>query len=214
MALSEARREARRANIVAAAQALMREKGGADFSMAELATRAGVSPATPYNLMGSKAEVLKEIVRAEFTGFIDKLAALPQAGALDRLLAATALVVDHYAEDAPFYRGLFAAAFGAEASEVHDLMAVEGGMLWRGKVAAAIASGELADWVRAEPFTDNLLRAMSAITLSWLSEHWDTQRFRDEMAYAVLLLALGAAGEATREPLRDRLTAIQTRLAG
>ena len=55
MAISPERREARRRNLALAAQALIRERGDAGFSMAQLAERAGVSPATPYNLVGSKA---------------------------------------------------------------------------------------------------------------------------------------------------------------
>ncbi|WP_418654973.1 TetR/AcrR family transcriptional regulator, partial [Acinetobacter baumannii] len=55
MALSPEAREARRRNIVDAAHELVRETGGAGFSMLDLARRAGVSPATPYNLLGSKS---------------------------------------------------------------------------------------------------------------------------------------------------------------
>ena len=47
MALSSEARAARQRHIVDAAHALIRETGGAGFSMLQLAKRAGVSPATP-----------------------------------------------------------------------------------------------------------------------------------------------------------------------
>lgn len=54
MALSDELRAARCRNLVDAAHALIRETGGTGFSMVQLAEKAGVSPATPYNLLGSK----------------------------------------------------------------------------------------------------------------------------------------------------------------
>ena len=65
MALSAERREARRRHLVEAAASLIRDNGGAGFSMLQLAERAGVSQATPYNLLGSKSELLRLIVAGE-----------------------------------------------------------------------------------------------------------------------------------------------------
>ena len=79
MALSAERREARRRHLVEAAASLIRDNGGAGFSMLQLAERAGVSQATPYNLLGSKSELLRLIVAGEFEGFVARLAALPPA---------------------------------------------------------------------------------------------------------------------------------------
>ena len=62
MALSAERREARRRHLVDAAASLVRVDGGTGFSMLQLAGRAGVSPATPYNLIGSKSELLRLLV--------------------------------------------------------------------------------------------------------------------------------------------------------
>ncbi len=73
MALSVELRESRRRHLVTVAQALIREKGDAGFAMTELATRAGVSPATPYNLVGSKADLLRLVVDDEFDRFTRKL---------------------------------------------------------------------------------------------------------------------------------------------
>lgn len=44
--------------VLNAAEALVRKTGDTDFSMLTLASKAKVSPATPYNLFGSKGSIL------------------------------------------------------------------------------------------------------------------------------------------------------------
>lgn len=213
MALGEALREDRRGRIVAAAQSLLRDRGDAGFSMTELAARAGMSPATPYNLVGSKGEILRLVVREEFRSFVDKLSALERRGPLADLLEATDLVVSHYEADRDFYRALYRMTFNAEAPDVHDHMQAEGRALWQGLVRAAADSGELTAVVRVEPFTDVLLRTISAVTLVWLSEDWPRARFADEMALSVQLIAAAVARPDLRRRLLERIGEVQTRLA-
>lgn len=201
MALSAARREDRRRRLVEAAQALIREGGDTGFSMTQLAARAGVSPATPYNLVGAKSELLRLIVRDEFESFAAKLVAVRHESPLMVLLDATALVVSHYEADRPFYRGLYRAAASVEATEVHVMMADEGRALWRGFVRDAVDSGELEAFVKVEPFTDVLLRNISATTQAWLADEWTAERFALEMAGAVRLVIASMAAP----PIRDRL---------
>lgn len=213
MALSEDRKADRRRNLIAVAQTLIREGGDAGFSMGLLASRAGVSPATPYNLLGPKPEVLRLVVAQEFEGFAAKLAGDPEATPLAALLDATALVVEHYDADRAFYRGLFHATLGQGPSETRDLMMREGRMLWRGMVEAAVVSGELAPTTRVEPLTDHLLRTISIITLTWLTEDWPADRFALEMAYAITLPVAALASDATRPMLTERLAKLQRVLA-
>ncbi len=62
-------KDERRARLTKAARALIAEKPAGQFSMTELATRAGLSLATPYNLFGSKTAILQAVFLAETTGF-------------------------------------------------------------------------------------------------------------------------------------------------
>ena len=150
MAISEETRTARRQHLVDCAHALIRESG-ADFSMLQLAARAGVSPATPYNLLGSKSEVLRGVVRDEFARFSTRLAGLPPASAgLPRLLAAIDLVVVHYSAERDFCRGLYQAALG---TEVRGMMSEAGLGLWSALVTGALGRGGLAPLLPATALT-------------------------------------------------------------
>src|SRR5690606_18667347 len=137
---SEAAKAARRQKLVDSAHALIRDSG-AGFSMLHLAEHAGVSPATPYNLLGSKSEVLRLVVQDEFERFSARLAQQPPYdSALSRLLAAIDLVVAHYTQEPAFYRGLYQATLG---TEVRSMMLGEGQRLWCEMVAQAMDSGEI-----------------------------------------------------------------------
>jgi len=181
--------------------------------MAELALEAGVSPATPYNLAGSKADLMRMVVEEEFRSFIEKLAAADRRRPLQALLDATALVVTHYEADRDFYRALYRVAFNSEARDVHDVMRAQGQKLWRGLVAAATEAGELGPTVQVGPVTDVLLRAISSATLGWLSEDWPHARFEMEMSLSVRLPLAILARPDLRTGLIAEIDACQSGLA-
>ena len=213
MAISPERREARRRNLALAAQALIRERGDAGFSMAQLAERAGVSPATPYNLVGSKAGVLALVVGDEFERFAGKLAGLAAESPLRRLMDAVALVARHYDEDRGFYRGLFGAALQGQSADINRLMLTQGRALWRDLIQAAIDAGELDARAQAAPLTDTLLRTITMTTLAWLGDDWPRERFDLEMGHASGLIFAAVAAPALREALRAEVLARQAALA-
>jgi AcrR family transcriptional regulator len=205
MALSAERRSARIAHLVDSARALVRESGDAGFSMMQLATRAGVSPATPYNLAGSKGEIMRLVVRREFEDFDAKLGRIQHASPLAALLDATALVVTHYAADPQFYRGLFRATLGMEASEIHDQMLAQGRAFWVGFVRDAVAAGELEAFVAVQPLTDFVLRIIGVTTQAWLAENWSSARFGLEMAHGIRLGVAAVAAAPVRTRLVDEI---------
>ncbi len=194
MALSPGAREARRRNVIDAAHALIRETGGTGFSMAQLAQRAGVSPATPYNLLGSKAEVLRRVVDDEYASFAARLAELPPLAPLPRLLRAIDLVAVHYLAEPQFYRGLYGAMVGVEGNPLRETMHDQGQLLWSGMVQAGQDAGALAPLLGADELTELLLRMMAATVEAWLAEQWDDARFTRELARSVRLLLLGLVG--------------------
>lgn len=206
MALSPEAREARRRNVIDAAHALIRETGGTGFSMVQLAQQAGVSPATPYNLLGAKAEVLRRVVEDEFASFAARLAAEPPREPLPRLLRAVDLVAVHYLAEPGFYRGLYGAMLGIEGNPLRETMSEQGQRLWAGLVRAAQDAGALALLLDADALTDVLLRMMAATVETWLAEQWDEARFSRELARASRLLLLGLVSAEDAAVLRQTIS--------
>lgn len=207
MALSPELREARCRNLVDAAHALVRETGGTGFSMLQLAKHAGVSPATPYNLLGSKSEVLRRMVADEFASFSVRLAALPPLPPFDALLRAVDQVVVHYLAEPAFYRGLFHAVLDTQANELRAIMGAKGQTLWFAMVAAAADDGAIERRLDDLVLTRLLLRTISATVEAWLAEDWEPVRFVAEMTCASRLLLLGLANTTARTRLVDDLGA-------
>lgn len=200
MAISPELREARCRNLVDTAHALIRETGGTGFSMLELARRAGVSPATPYNLLGSKSELLRRVIRDEFESFAVRLAAEPPMPPLTALLRAIDLVVVHYAAEPQFYRGFYLAVLNTQANELRAMMTAEGQLLWSEMVRAAVEAGALERIMPDDEFTGLLLRMMTVTVEAWLAENWDEAQFARNMLLTSRMLFLGlvAPEEAVR----------------
>lgn len=213
MPISPELRARRRQHLVEAAQALIREHGDAGFAMTELAARANVSAATPYNLVGSKSDILMVLVAAEHETFESKLLAVRHETPLGVLLDATAMVVEHYESDRRFYTGLYRAALGVEGTEIHGLMKNAGRALWGVLVEGAVESGELQGSVRVGPVTDVLLRAIAGATLAWLADGWDRERFALEMALSVRLVIGALASPPVQARLARDCSELQARIA-
>ncbi|WP_304176939.1 TetR/AcrR family transcriptional regulator [Phenylobacterium aquaticum] len=192
------------------AQALIRERGDAGFSMALLAERAGVSPATPYNLLGSKSEILRCVVRDDIERFVGELKGNSGATALESLLHAADHLVSHYERDRQFHMGLFRAAFSTEAPEVFGILSTESAAWWLTLVAAAIDSGEVAHIVRPGQLTNALLRMMGGVVQTWLAASWPPDRFALEMNLSVRLVLASVSTPIRRDTMLREIADLQT----
>ena len=97
-------KQARRARIIEATTELLREVGVAGTSMTLIAKRAGVSPATPYNLFGTKTGILAAVFDQDLRSFESSIANLRSIDALDRLFKAIGIAAALYKSDPDFYR--------------------------------------------------------------------------------------------------------------
>lgn len=208
----ESRREAgkaeRRARITQAARDLLRETGAADLSMRTLAERAGVSPATPYNLFGSKRAILVSVlddIRGFGRGFATSAARPP----FERILNAVALAVGYYEKDPEFYRVLWKTILGSDAPD--DRSAIfnpRRDAFWTQLLQDAAEAGLL----RAGLGLTGLRRALDAsfrgTMLDWTLGELPTQELQRAVGFAYVLTLRGAAsaqGLALLEPALQRL---------
>ncbi len=205
----EAGKTKRRAAIVGTARRMIAESGKAGFSLVELARRAGVSPATPYNLVGPRTAVLEEIVREEFEAFRRRLSPTEEMSGVDCILAATRLVTAHYGAEPDFYRGLFGAMNTEGGEELRYLMLSMGRDLWERFIAQATDQGEIDVKFDSDLLTDQLLAAVSGATLAWIMERWSVPRFAAEMRYAVYIVLCAVASKRSFRPARRGLLAAQ-----
>src|SRR5437867_9345818 len=100
--LREIHKTERKQQILSAARRLIRKKGFPRMSMRELAQEARVSLATPYNLFGSKANVLYALLESLFEKLESAIDELATQDPIDALYALTQFSVQEYARDPGF----------------------------------------------------------------------------------------------------------------
>ena len=210
MPISDEKIELRKSSLVAAARALIREKGGSGFSMRELATKARVAPATPYNLLSTKANLLAMVVHEEFKAFRLKMEKLTDLSGLDRLLATIELLSATYVDDQKFYFGFLAAAGTAGENSLGPILMQESRTLFLGLVQAAVPDEHQRGQLNLGMITDVLLRTMRATVEAWYVDNWSNSYFKAVFAYSALLVLLPTLEGNSKDRIRAELMAIQS----
>jgi len=209
---TEGRREAakaeRRARITQAARDLLRETGAADLSMRTLAERAGVSPATPYNLFGSKRAILVSVLD-DIRGFGKSHAGSAGLPPFERILGAVALAVGYYANDPEFYRVLWKTILGSDAGE--DRSAIfnpKRDAFWTQLLQGAADAGLLRPGLGLTGLRRALDASFRGTMLDWITGEVPTADLQRAVGFAYVLTLRGAAsaqGLALLEPALQRL---------
>jgi AcrR family transcriptional regulator len=94
----------RRSRIIAAADAILRSTDGETLTIAAVAARADVCPATVYNLFGSKSALLAEVSTNDVQRYEAAVWASPEPDALARLLGSIRIAANFFRSAPEFYR--------------------------------------------------------------------------------------------------------------
>lgn len=190
--------EERRRRLVRAASELIAERDDGAFSMPELAKRAGLSLATPYNLFGSKAAVLgrvfERLVRSfeRDTGWMDGLPAD------ERILGVVDRLVDAYERQGRLFRNLWKALYGLDVAEHRQLNLTLSNGIVAPLVRSLRADGLLAPEVPPGVVETTLVRVFDANFELWASQDWTSARLRHELRTGFALVFLGLVPAAAR----------------
>jgi len=207
----EAGKAERRRKIIHAARDLIRETGNAGLSMRALASRAGVSLATPYNLFGSKRAIVLAVLD-DVREFQDRFANLRSADPLERLFSAVDMAVEFYVADPPFYRTLWAAVFDASDDVRTEILNSQRNDFWRNLVIGVANAGVLTPRTNVELIFRVLDRSFESAMLEWVMGELEAALLAPTIRYSYALILQGAATPDWRGPLDVRLADSQARL--
>jgi AcrR family transcriptional regulator len=120
MAQREQAKEEKRARIRAAAARIIRTQGIEKLTMRRLAEQAGVSLRTPYNLIGSKTDVLIALI--EEAGFdpTTALAVTDNSFVIGRLLAGLNQIEQFFDSDESFYREVYGGIMASDHPDIRE----------------------------------------------------------------------------------------------
>lgn len=196
--------EERRRRLVRAASELIAERDDGSFSMPELAKRAGLSLATPYNLFGSKAAVLSQVFERLVRGFHRDPAWMAGLPASERILGVIDRLVAAYDVQGRLFRNLWKALYGLDLSEHRQLNLSLSNEIVHPLVASLAADCLIPPQVPQAAVENTLVRLFDACFEMWAAQDWTTARLRAELRTSFALAFLGLIDG----PERDRLAAV------
>lgn len=200
----EASKELRRQRIIAAARALIRESGAAGLSMRELAKRAEVSVATPYNLFGSKGAIVLAVLQ-DAREFRQRFAEHSMGDPITRIFEAINLAVEFYVDDPAFYRVLWREVFSAISDVRAAIYNDKRDAFWRNMLIEAAAAGALRPEIDAELLLHQLDHQFRSVMLDWVVGDLPSELLAATIRLGYALILLGAAAADWRGPLEARI---------
>ena len=200
--IREEKKEGRRRAIIHAAETLIRETGSTNFSMVELGQKAGLSTATTYNLIGSKATVLYLLLN-RCMDRVDMGGLLPRGrkDSFDYVLHAADIAVEIYTSDPNFYRPLMRFLLGVPDPVHRPAFMKRAYYYWRVVVQALVETNLIKDGLEANDLARDFQVFFAGAIDFWVHDELDGPQFQAQIRHgmALRLLALGV------ESANDRL---------
>ena len=201
MSLLEEHKAERRQRILAAARAIIGERGFDGLTMRGLAEAARVSVPTLYNLFGSKQAILVDELDELFRAVTGALDANVDGTPVERSLAGCEAAVDEVLASPAYSRALLDLLFASdrtrELRRQTERIYVE---LIAEHVEAAQRDGLMADWVDPVAVAKQEYAHHIQVSLQWAKGDLDDEQYRAAALYGQCLILLGISrGSAARE---------------
>jgi len=202
----EVRKQARRRAILDAARGLILEAKDRDFSMPILAAKAGVSLVTPYNLFGSKSDILMEIVREDIFERIADIDPLSCEGMTDWIGRLSEALASVYYPNRHFYRRMIMTLAAQESAKGQRAALEFTYRMFDAPLNRLQEAGALAPTVAPAILARHLAHVVSGALQHRLMERGSEALLRQEIETGLLLLLSGLTTEAERPNMLARIT--------
>jgi AcrR family transcriptional regulator len=199
--LRERGKDERRTRLIRAARQLIAENAGGHFSMQELAARGGFSLATPYNLLGSKLDILHAVFRAEEDGFQKKTIKFHRGGPVESVIMTVETLIAVIIRNANFYRGIARAISRLSTDDFRATILPISDSLFRPLVDGLIEDGAIVAQIAPAVISAHLLRIFNSTFFMWAALEWDDKAFFHEMKSGFAICFLGLFDEPNRQLL-------------
>lgn len=187
----ETQKEGRRSAIMQACESLIRETGNTDFSMRLLAAKSGLSLATTYNLIGSKATVLYKLLnscmdRADTA----RMTTLRCGDAVEHVFLAADAVIDIYTTDQDFYRPILRFLLGVPEPTHRPLFMDRAYRFWWATVQPLRELGAFAGLYPAQLLARDLQIFFAGTLHFWVHGELSAEEFRAQIRTSIAIRLL------------------------
>lgn len=214
MKLRERQMHQRRNRILDAAERLIRETGGTDFSVRVLAEVAEVAPATPFNLFGSKEGLLYALLSRNLEEIISKGLDFKAKDPVLRVVEAATNAVGMFASDPTFMRPLYQVLLGV-SDLVHRPQFMERSLTyWRTAIEEIPPQGGLKTAREREFLVHAIQAQFLGLMEYWVHHDLDDEGFREYAIYGVLISTMSLLDEKGRASMTPLLAKTMKRMPG
>lgn len=184
-------KERRRQDILQAAKDLIRESETGDFSMLDLAARAGVSLATPYNLLGSKFGILTEIHERELQDFREKIGQFQFKDPVDAVLTSADEAMKEFLTDEKYYKFLVQRSNMEPTSTFSEWSHDRRDEFWTSLLDRVMPATALRPGLDRDVAARFLATVYRSVILNWSANRHTSEDIRAWMAYSMALAMAG-----------------------
>ena len=198
----------RRQSILDAAETLIRENRSTDFTMLALARRSGVSPATPYNLFGTKASILYALLTRSLDSIFTDFGTLTaKMDPFKVVQFAGQAAVAFFVADPSYYRPLYLYLIGVPDEVYRPPYMNRALNYWRDALQPLCDTG----YIKSDHMRDTLARSLIIHFIGsldmWAQCELDHDEFMIHIRYGVASLLCVLASDAARAPVLDEALA-------
>ncbi len=201
----ELQKNARRRAILGAARSLILDGKTRDFSMPELAQKAGVSLVTPYNLFGSKSSILLEIVREDIFEPVRAIGDLPGETLVDWIAELSRTLAKIYYRNRHFYRRMIVTLVAQESAESQRESLALSYAMFQSVVERLQARGKLLPAISSATLARHLAHSVSGSLQHRLMERGTEDGLRGEIETGMLLVLAGVCPPVEHKLLIERI---------
>jgi AcrR family transcriptional regulator len=200
--------------ILDATRELLAERGYANVTIREIASRCGVSVPTLYNRFGGKDELIAQAVRSQFSEVLRSVDGEAEPIGHRRLMALVGRMADGVIALSSYNRSLLQAFSQVrETGPIHQGLAQELVSAIVVQLTEMKRRRQLGDWVDASVLSAQIATACIAASMTWSARVISDSGLKPFMEHAVALLLVGSTRGASREDLLERVKQAQSRIA-
>lgn len=185
MSLREQNKTFNRRKIIRAAEQIIRNEGIDKLSMRHLASRAGVSLRTPYNLFGSKTDVLLALLQEPFANMLSSMGKIETNSVLLLPFAMLDQLYVPIKEDESFFRGIYWSMMRSEHTETRDAGLKRAETMAAPLLLQAVMEGELDSQTDIPALGRHLVIIASALFGMWAGMQLSLEEVRAQVRLAL-----------------------------
>lgn len=190
--------------ILDAARDIMAATGEGGLTMFAVASRAGVSPATPYNLFGSKQAILQEVYEEDMRGFHARFDSYAVEDPLGRIFDLVDFTIRHWSSSPDFYRAMLTVLSRSAGAGVEGAWSPKRSYA-RKLVQDLAATGGIVDGAPIDALATALIRTLKSVGGEWVDGTITLEQAGRELGTGFGVVLTGFVTAPTQQALADIL---------